>query len=205
MNYTVADVFDNCEEESPNCLKEGAKTKESLVDQVVGKVDESDVNKLNESNDVGMGSRLGVEETEQASTDEMRTSQFSDSQIDDPFNQSHLSKDYLQFGGGFCLEEDEELELDRRASSPPREMMPEKSNVLNSVDPVVEENHESERSTITPRPLNGKTDLSETELNMNDKTQSDHYLSDGAANDSGNSFPKSLRAMPNLRRKKRKT
>ncbi|KAK4417739.1 DNA repair protein UVH3 [Sesamum alatum] len=198
VNYTD----DNCEEESPNCLNEGAITKESLMDQVVGSVDESNVNELNEGNDVGMGCTLCVDETEQASRmDETRTSHLSDSQIDDPFNQRHLSKDYLQFGGGFCVEEDEEVELDRHASLPPKEVIPEKSDALIGVDSVVQENHESD----SPRPSYGKTDLSDTELNTEDKRQSDHISTDGSKNDPGNSLPKSLRAMPNLRRKKRKT
>ncbi|KAL0450637.1 UNVERIFIED_CONTAM: DNA repair protein UVH3 [Sesamum latifolium] len=128
VNYTVSDVFDDCEEESPNCLKEGAVTKESLMDGVVGSVDKSNVNEVNEGNDVGMGSRVCVDETEQTSKmDEMRTSQFSDSQIGDPFKESHLSKDYLQFGGGFCVEEDEEEELNGHASCPPKEVIPEKT------------------------------------------------------------------------------
>ncbi|KAL0350979.1 UNVERIFIED_CONTAM: DNA repair protein UVH3 [Sesamum radiatum] len=206
VNYTVTDVFDNCEEESPNCLKEGAVTEESLMDQVVGSVDKTNANALNEGNDVGMGSRLCVDETEQTSRmDEVRTSQFNDSQIDDPFNQSNLSKDYLQFGGGFCVEEDEEVELNERAPCPPKEVIPEKPDGLNSVDSVVEENHDSDWSTITPRPSYGKTDLSYTELIMDDKRQSDHILSDGIKYDPGSSLPTSLRAMPNLRRKKRKT
>ncbi|XP_020554665.1 DNA repair protein UVH3 isoform X2 [Sesamum indicum] len=206
VNYTVADVFDNCEEESPNCLEEGAVTKESLMDQVVGSVDKSNVNEHKEGNDVGMGSRLCVDETEQASRmDEMRTSQFSDSQIDDPVNQSHLSKDYLQFGGGFCMEEDEEVELNGHASCPPKEVIPEKPDVLDSVDSAVEENHESDRSIITPIPSYGKTESSDTEVIMADKRPSDDISSDGTKNDPGSSLPKSLRAMPNLRRKKRKT
>ncbi|KAL0386584.1 UNVERIFIED_CONTAM: DNA repair protein UVH3 [Sesamum latifolium] len=181
VNYTVSDVFDDCEEESPNCLKEG--------------------------NDVGMGSRVCVDETEQTSKmDEMRTSQFSDSQIGDPFKESHLSKDYLQFGGGFCVEEDEEEELNGHASCPPKEVIPEKPDGLNSVDSVMEENHGSDGLIITPRPSYGKkTDSSDTELIMDDKRQSDHISSDdGTKKDPGISLPKSLRAMPNLRRKKRK-
>ncbi|KAL0377459.1 UNVERIFIED_CONTAM: DNA repair protein UVH3 [Sesamum radiatum] len=205
VNYTVTDVFDNCEEESPNCLKEGAVTKESFMDRVVGSVDKSNVNELNEGNDVGMGSRVCVDETEQTSKmDEMRTSQFSDSQIADPFNQSHLSKDYLQFGGGFCVEEDEEVELNGHASRPPKEVIPEKPDGLNGVDSVVEENHDSD-PFITPRPSYGKTDSSDTELIMDDKRQNDHISSDGTKNDPESCLPKSLRAMPNLRRKKRKT
>ncbi|KAL0343968.1 UNVERIFIED_CONTAM: DNA repair protein UVH3 [Sesamum angustifolium] len=58
VNYTVTDVFDNCEEESPNCPKEGAVTEELLMDQVVGSVDKSNVNEPNEGNDVGMGKTL---------------------------------------------------------------------------------------------------------------------------------------------------
>ncbi|KAI3452401.1 hypothetical protein Pfo_009066 [Paulownia fortunei] len=199
VNYNVSDEFD-CDKESENCHKEGLTAKDSFVDQAVGSINESDGNELNEGSDVGMGGKLFVEEAEQTyRMDKMSTNPIDDSEMDDPFD-----KDYLQFGGGFCGDEDEEMELNAHASSPTTETISEKSNVLNVAESVLEENPESNLPIITPRPSSGKTDLADTELNMNDQTPSDYSLLDDTENDSRNCYTKSLRAMPNLRRKKRK-
>ncbi|KAG8384799.1 hypothetical protein BUALT_Bualt04G0156000 [Buddleja alternifolia] len=176
VNYTVSDEYDKFDKDGENCPSEDA------TNQAVSDINERDASKLNESRDINMG-------------------KMSTGQIDDHLNQNELPKDdYLQFGGGFCFDEDEEkMEVDGNSSSHKTETIPEK------LDSVVEENHESDPSVITPKTSNGKTDLTDTAINMKDKTQSDYFSLDDTEDDLGNSSLKSLRAMPNLRRKKRKT
>lgn len=169
MNYTDPDELDNRDKESEDCLEEGSTSKELLLDQEVGPINESIEN---ERNDVEIGGRASIDNIQMD---------------DDPFNKIQLSEDYLRFGGGFCAEEDKETELNKQDASPTREMIWEKDN-----DGIylVEENGESKQSVTTTAP----GPLDET-----------HHLQDDADNDCGDRCPKSLHAMPNLRRKKRRT
>ncbi|KAK6155170.1 hypothetical protein DH2020_009418 [Rehmannia glutinosa] len=204
VNYNVSDELDNSDKETENRLEECSVAKESFVDQAVNGINKSDANELNEgSGDLGIGGNNFVEESEETyRMDKTSASPLDDSRMDDePFNQTELSKDYLQFGGGFCADEDEETEINEHASSPTTETVPDKSDDCNFADPMVEENPESDPSiVITQRP----TDLGGDELKMNDETRSDYHLLDDTENDSGNCYPNSLRSMPNLIRKRKK-
>ncbi|KAL3833180.1 hypothetical protein ACJIZ3_007916 [Penstemon smallii] len=189
VNYTVSDESDNCDKESENSLNENAKTKESHVDQAVG-VNETDNNVLNECTNVDEleeGGLIGYETEQGYNVDTKNTSQTGGSEIDYP-----QSKDYLQSGGGFCVEDDEETN-------------PEKSNKFDSANSVEEENHETDMSISTPRTSDGRTGLFVSEPIMYDDAQNDGCLMDDTENTSGNRYASSLRAMPNLRKKKRKT
>lgn len=97
MNYTVSD-----EDKDEILVEEQVGTgKESVMDQEDGGIDK---HIGNQGGETGMEDRLLVEET----GNKMDTSMVDDDQVDDPSDQCQASKEYLQFGGGFCFKEDEE-------------------------------------------------------------------------------------------------
>lgn len=105
---------------------------------------------------------------------------------EDPSGRGQESKDYLQFGGGFCMNEDDE---DGHAT---RETM---LDYLTDADLMLKEDRESN----TSRPSDEGTGMPDTnELDRNDTSTSDTEGEFKRCN------MVSLRAMPNLRKKRRK-
>ncbi|KAH6774456.1 5'-3' exonuclease family protein [Perilla frutescens var. frutescens] len=192
VKYNVSEEFDSSDKEGLTSLDEGIMPKESLTYQEIGGVDNSLHDQLNEGGDFRMGDRLLSEEVELAhglyTTDR---SLIDDGETKDPSDHGQESKDYLQFGGGFCMDEDEEDGSNGHASSPTRETMLENSDILTGADP---------RDSNLP-----DTGTPDIVINTNDHTsRSDHYSLENAEDDPENCNVISLRAMPNLRRKRRK-
>ncbi|XP_042009529.1 DNA repair protein UVH3 isoform X1 [Salvia splendens] len=105
---------------------------------------------------------------------------------EDPSGRGQESNDYLQFGGGFCMNEDDE---DGHAT---RETM---LDYLTGADLMLKEDRESN----TSRPSDEGTGMPDNELDRNNDT---------SRSDTEGEFKRfnmvSLRAMPNLRKKRRK-
>lgn len=173
MNYNVSDEVENSDKEgaTPTLLEESTMSKESLVDEETGNADKSIHNQLKEGGDIPS------EETEP--TEGMDMSFIGDVQTEDPWDHG---QDYLQFGGGFCLDEDEENDSNDRASTPTTETTP----VSN---PPVAAPWPSSEDTGTPD---------------NNTSRGDDYSLESTGDDPENGNAISLRAMPNLRRKRRK-
>lgn len=149
MNYSVSD-----EEKDETLFEQVGTCKESVMDQEDGGIDKRTGNQLRVGGETGIQDGLLVEET-----NKIDTSMVDDDQMDDPCEQGQASKEYLQFGGGFCLnEEDEDMKIKE----------PEECDVATS----------EEKSAL-----------------VNDQSSGD---------DDPDPKAKFLRAMPNLRRKKKR-
>ncbi|XP_057769315.1 DNA repair protein UVH3 isoform X2 [Salvia miltiorrhiza] len=187
VSYNASDEFDNPDkEDAPFMEEEGIMLKE---DQEIGDVDKIiHDHRLNEGSDIALG------ETELThGMDEI------DDQTGDPSSHGQESKDYLQFGGGFCMDEDED-DSNGHASSPTRETMLENSYTLTDADPMLEGKRESNLPAATPRsPLDEVTGTPDNALDMNDDTSRSDTEGDPERCNAV-----SLRAMPFLRKKRRK-
>lgn len=182
VNYNVSDEVENSDKEgaTPTLLEESTMSKESLVDQETGNADRSIHDQLKEGGDIETGGKLPSEETEPTEgMDKMDTSFIDDVQTENPWDHG---QDYLQFGGGFCLDEDEENDSNDRASTPTPESMPVSK-------PPVAAPWPSSEDTGTPD---------------NNTSRGDDYSLESTGDDPENGNAISLRAMPNLRRKRRK-
>ncbi|GER29466.1 DNA repair protein UVH3 [Striga asiatica] len=101
-------------------------------------------------------------------------------QTDEQFlKEGSLSEDYLQFGGGFCVDEEDE------ASNDKEKKIPEESDGLDLGNSLAEEGNREHAE------INAGND----DYGLPDETEND---------DAGSHYAKSLRSMPNLRRKKKK-
>ncbi|KAL6551505.1 hypothetical protein OROGR_007659 [Orobanche gracilis] len=146
VNYNVSDEFGDSDdnEVDENRLKKCSMPEKSCADQTF-----DSFNQVNNGN--------GLNKTRSGSID--------DNKMDGHLRENRLSEDYLQLGGGFCTDEDREIEETNNNTS-----------------------------------MKGNN-----ELNMNDETRIKYpLLDDDTLNDSGVRCSKSLRSMPNLKRKKRR-
>lgn len=182
MSYNVSDEVENSDKEgaTPTLLEESIMSKESVVDQETGNSDKSIHDQPKEGVDFETGGELPSEETEPTDgVDKMDTSFIDDVQTEDP---SGHGQDYLQFGGGFCLDEDDENGSNDHASTPTTETTP-------ASNPPVAAPWPSSEDTGTPD---------------NNTSRGDDYSLESTGDDPENGNAISLRAMPNLRRKRRK-
>ncbi|KAL3624214.1 hypothetical protein CASFOL_033030 [Castilleja foliolosa] len=174
VNYNVSEEFDVSEKEKgEDRLKEVSMAEdEPFADRTVGSSfnQGNDVNELDhqEGCDDDVGDRNFVGHSE-----EPLANLIDDNQTDENFKEGELPKEYLQFGGGFCVDdEDEEMEItNEHVSSPTR-------------DTIISE----------------KSDGHNSEVGLNDEIRSVEEIE----NDLGDRYSKSLRSMPNLRRKKKR-
>ncbi|KAL2523446.1 DNA repair protein UVH3 [Forsythia ovata] len=205
VSYTVSDEFDDPEKEGhegENC-DEDSIAKESFVDQADIGLAESNANEVG---DLEVGGGFCVDEMEcENSMDKINASQN-----DCPSIETQLSKEYLEFGGGFCFDEEgEEMEGIEPPSSPMRTTFSIKSDPFDRLDDV-QENQKIDESVSTPtRTSDGvvggrSIGASDTEPNMNDVIRSDCSKASILLNNTEEDEIGSLRAMPNLRRKKKK-
>lgn len=176
MNFEASNEFENPEEEDAPCMEEVMPSEELHANQETGyRVSEVD--------------ELPLEEKEVI--EDIQTEDPSRHDQDEP-------KDYLQFGGGFCMAEDEENDPNANPSSPIRETILDNSGIPTAADPMLEENQESNQANI-PRASNEDTGTPYNALYMNKFTS---RSDDEDHPDNLNTM--SLRAMPNLRKKRRK-
>lgn len=175
MHYEASEEVENLEKEDAPFMEEGILPEDLFANQ------ESD-DRVNEVDE------LPLEEKQV----------MDDVQTEDPSHHDQEPKDYLQFGGGFCMVEEEENDPNDNASSPIRETTLENSDILTTADPMLQENQESNQAN-TPRALDEDTGTPHSALYMNDFTSRTDD-----EDDSDNLNAISLRAMPNLRKKRRK-
>ncbi|XP_051140397.1 DNA repair protein UVH3 isoform X2 [Andrographis paniculata] len=183
VNYTVvSDESDsNDSKETETCRKEGPTTAdEPYVEQAMAETTESDIIEKDD------GNKLYPDNHE------------IECQIEDPLDQKQSSKDYLQFGGGFCTEDDDEQMETEIAVVEESDHVPESA----AGDHEAKQTREIDPSAAASSPSRGKNNLSDSNLNPS-------MLGDGDADgddperDSGNCNQNLLRAMPNLRRKRK--
>lgn len=182
VSYNVSDEVENSDKEDapPTLLEESIMSKESVVDQETGNGEKSIHDQLKEGGDFETGGKLPSEETEPTDgVDKMDTSFIDDVQTEDP---SDHGQDYLQFGGGFCQDEDDENGSNDRASTPTTETTPV------SNPPIA-----------APWPSSEDTGMPD-----NNTSRGDDYSLESTGDDPENGNAISLRAMPNLKRKRRK-
>ncbi|GFQ04377.1 DNA repair protein uvh3 [Phtheirospermum japonicum] len=197
VNYNISDEFDDSDKEkNDERFNEVSMAEyESLVDRTVGS-SFSQGNNANELNQEGCDDGVGIvdrnfvgDTEEMYGTDNKCADLIDDNQMDENSKEGELSKEYLQPGGGFCVDEDggEMENTNEHVLSPTTEaIIPEKSD-----GPNIPTTRSSDDE---------KTDLGYSEVRMNDATRS----VDEIENDLGDRYSKSLRSMPNLRRKKKR-
>ncbi|KAL8471410.1 hypothetical protein ACS0TY_028897 [Phlomoides rotata] len=122
VNYAVSDDEKN---ENETIVEQVGTSRESVMNQEDGDIDKHVRDQLRVGGETGMEDGLLVKET----TNKMDTNMVEDDQIDDTSDQGQASKEYLQFGGGFCLNEDEDKESKEHASG---DMVPEKCDAFTS-------------------------------------------------------------------------
>ncbi|XP_022845034.1 DNA repair protein UVH3-like [Olea europaea var. sylvestris] len=202
VNYTVSDEFHDPDIEG----QEGEKCDEDSV----AKADIGTI-KSNVNEDLEDGGGFCVDEMEH----ENCMDKINASQTDGPSIETS-SNEHLKFGGGFCLDEEgEEMEGVEPASSPMRATISVNSDPFDMSDDVLE-NPQIDVSISTPTRTSDGVECgrgigaSNTEPNTNAAIRSDcskasTFLNDTEEDETRNGPLRPLRAMPNLRRKKRKT
>ncbi|CAI9758615.1 unnamed protein product [Fraxinus pennsylvanica] len=210
VSYTVSDEFHDPDIEGQEGEKcdEDSIAKESFVDQADIVPTKSNANEVG---DLEVGGGFCVDEMEHGNS----MDKINVRQNDVPSIKTQSSNEYLKFGGGFCLDEEgEEMEGVEPASSPMRATITVNSDPFDMLDDA-QENHQLDESISTPtRTSDGvecgrSTGATNTEPNMNHAIRSDcskvsTLLNDTEEDETRNGPSRSLRAMPNLRRKRRK-
>ncbi|KAL3526027.1 hypothetical protein ACH5RR_014399 [Cinchona calisaya] len=145
--------------------------------------------------------------------EDMETGQLNSGATDDIVSDTQLSTEYLTVGGGFCLDE-EDTELNLQGSTHcPMKVTAFESDPPNCSDLREDDNINSPTRTIDPVEEAGRTGRVDTSYTSNQNpdgnTNSDWSevaISQEVINedDYGKDSSRSLRAMPNLRRKRRK-
>ncbi|XP_075493935.1 DNA repair protein UVH3-like [Primulina tabacum] len=207
VNYCIPDEFDDCDKESE--VDKYTTTKDSLMGPCVDWKDTY----VDGLEDPGIGGELSVDETEQKNmTDKRGITQ------DDEYSgkdESTRGYGYIQFGGGFCSdEEDDNIEFGGHAASASRETISENFNMITGFDSEEEKRPETGSLNLNSNRTENlsRTDVTDTQI-MNDNVDDDSNLSStmltdslqDAGNDHESRSTRFLRAMPNLRRKKKKT
>ncbi|XP_073140763.1 DNA repair protein UVH3 isoform X2 [Henckelia pumila] len=202
VNYCIPDEFDDRDKESE--VDKDTTTKDSAMEPPVSDGKDAHVDGVE---DPGIGGELFVDETKQ----ETMTDKRDITQDDDYSGKDQSTREYLQFGGGFCSDgEDGGIEFGGRAAS----SISEKSNMITDFDSEEEENPETGSWNLNSnrRANLRRTDVSDSQI-MNDNVDDDSNPSStvlmnslqDAGNDRESRSMRFLRAMPNLRRKKKTT
>ncbi|KZV55876.1 hypothetical protein F511_15726 [Dorcoceras hygrometricum] len=204
VNYFIPDEFDDYDKESE--IDKDTTLKDSSMEPCVGGKDAH----MDGVEDPRIGDELFLDETRQ----ENMTDKRGITQDDDYSGKDQSTREYLQFGGGFCSDgEDEHDEFGGHVASTTREIISEKVNMITSFDSEEEEKPETGSSNLNSKQKENlsTTDVSDTQI-MKDKVDDDSNLSstmlmdslEDAGNDHESHSVRFLRAMPNLRRKKKK-
>lgn len=127
-----------------------------------------------------------------------------------PFSGDQSSKDYLMSGGGFCLEEDDTN--NESGDFAPDHTIPEENSDFSHQSSIQEENPETDLDQLDSNRLSKEEtmDASETEPNLNETANEDTpkvaIFQENIVEDDDliTGSTKSLRPMPNLRKKRRK-
>lgn len=205
VNYCIPDEFDDRDKESE--VDKDTTTKDSSMGPCVDWKDTHGVG----LEDPGMRGEFFVDENKQ----ENMTDQRGITQDDNYSGKDQSTRKYLQFGGGFCSDEkDDNIEFGGHAAISTRETISENFNMITGFDSQEEERPETGSSNLySNRTANlSRNDVTDTQI-MNDNVDDDSNLSStmlmdslqDAGNDHESRSMRFLQAMPNLRRKKKKT
>lgn len=205
MNYCIPDGVDDRGKESE--VDKDTITKDSSRGPCVDWKDTHVVG----LEDPGMRGEFFVDETKQENVNDQRAITHDDNYS----GKDQSTRKYLQFGGGFCSdEEDDNIEFGGHAAIATTETISENFNMITGFDSQEEERPETGSLNLNSnRTANlSRTDVTDTQI-MNDNIDDDYNLSStilmdslqDAGNDHESRSMRFLQAMPNLRRKKKKT